>query len=228
MELPENKLDIFYYGTGLRLAKSRGLLKKLFNELNQNTRLHLFDDLQAAVRATHRQEGMVAILGTGSNACSFTNGEIAMRAGGLGYIIGDEGGGMDLGKYFLKALLEHRFPPALHQAFEKYTATTALEFNVQCLQAKQPQKKLGELAPLIAEYINEDEVYQMVKSRFLAFISSTIEALPHQGLPIDFIGSISLHFQKPLKDALEARNLKMGEIIQHPIKELINYHLINY
>lgn len=65
------------------------------------------DALIALVGATGGNPGMITIAGTGSIAFGRSREGKAVRAGGWGYIFGDEGGGFDLTRQALRAALRY-------------------------------------------------------------------------------------------------------------------------
>lgn len=64
------------------------------------------DCLAPLTAATKRKEGLVLIAGTGSIAYYFKKDGRAIRAGGWGYLLGDEGSGYDIGNRALRRVLE--------------------------------------------------------------------------------------------------------------------------
>ncbi len=65
------------------------------------------DAVIALAGATGGQPGLVVIAGTGSIALGRNAQRRTARAGGWGYIFGDEGGGFDLTRQALRAILRH-------------------------------------------------------------------------------------------------------------------------
>jgi N-acetylglucosamine kinase-like BadF-type ATPase len=65
------------------------------------------DAFVALVGATAGEPGVVAIAGTGSMAFGRNHEGKTARAGGWGYVFGDEGGGFDLVRQALRAALRH-------------------------------------------------------------------------------------------------------------------------
>lgn len=71
------------------------------------SRVRVTDDLQLAYAAQFTPgEGVLVYAGTGSVACHRTTGGEVVRAGGHGFLLGDEGGAFWQGRAALKALLE--------------------------------------------------------------------------------------------------------------------------
>jgi N-acetylglucosamine kinase-like BadF-type ATPase len=65
------------------------------------------DAFVALIGATAGEPGVVAIAGTGSIAFGRNRDGKTARAGGWGYVFGDEGGGFDLARQALRATLRH-------------------------------------------------------------------------------------------------------------------------
>jgi N-acetylglucosamine kinase-like BadF-type ATPase len=55
----------------------------------------------------------LVILGTGSHAAVFDGTKIIRQASSLGYLLGDEGGGSDIGKELIKAYFYQQLPPKI-------------------------------------------------------------------------------------------------------------------
>lgn len=114
------------------------------------------DGLIALAGATAGEPGIVTIAGTGS-LCFGRNaqGETA-RAGGWGYIFGDEGGGFDIARQALRAALRFEEgwgpPTALHAALMKATgATSANDAQHRFYTQDFPRPRIASLSRLVDE-----------------------------------------------------------------------------
>ncbi|MGM0507252.1 MAG: hypothetical protein ACQER4_08730 [Bacteroidota bacterium] len=104
---------IRFYGAGLYGGKGDspvgGLLRTLFGEVD----LEFRDDLQAVADAfLGDRPGVAAILGTGSNSGWFEEGQKRGGVAALGYVLGDEGSGADIGKSLLKGYFRNQWSPS--------------------------------------------------------------------------------------------------------------------
>jgi N-acetylglucosamine kinase len=117
---------------------------------------HLMVTTDAAIAlsgATATGQGIAVIAGTGSIAFGRNAGGRTARAGGWGYIYGDEGGGFDIARHALRAALrmeEGWGPPtslrrALLEATGSRTANEALHLFYT---AEWPRSRVAALAPL--------------------------------------------------------------------------------
>jgi N-acetylglucosamine kinase-like BadF-type ATPase len=101
----------------------------LLGELVRGTRMVVTDDgIVGLSGATAGEPGIITIAGTGSIAYGRNAARKLARAGGWGYIFGDEGGGFDLTRQALRAILRHEegWGPetALRQALLDVTGAT--------------------------------------------------------------------------------------------------------
>jgi N-acetylglucosamine kinase-like BadF-type ATPase len=127
----------------------------LLNELLEAERLIVTHDARIALAgATAGKPGVVVIAGTGSIAFGESAAGETARAGGWGYIFGDEGGGFDIVRQSLRAVLsEHEgwgprtaLMPALLEAAGASDANDALH---RFYTPDWPRSRIASLAPLV-------------------------------------------------------------------------------
>jgi len=131
--------------------------EELLRELVETRRLRLTHDAEVALSgATGGEPGIIVIAGTGSIAFGRNaDGETA-RAGGWGYIFGDEGGAFDLVRQALRAALRHEEgwgpPTALREALLATTgASSANDLLHRFYGDDYPRERIAALAPLIGD-----------------------------------------------------------------------------
>ena len=114
------------------------------------------DAVIALAGATGGEPGIITIAGTGSIAFGRNPQGRTVRAGGWGYIFGDEGGGFDIMRQALRAALRHEegwgpptaLLPVLLEATGAADANDALHrFYTQ----EWPRSRVAALAPLVDE-----------------------------------------------------------------------------
>lgn len=222
----EGVAEIWFYSTGTGTASRKADLKTALQFAFPKAVIHVMDDLMGAARSTLRAKGIVAILGTGSNAAMHENGQIIARNGGLGYLIGDEGSGADLGKHLLKAVLENRLPHEVRQFLEEKEKMPAEELLRVIYQAPRPHLRLSVFAPYYQDLLAIDQVRELLLSRFLFFLQlSVLPLLEGRDLPIDTIGSVGFYYQGVFAKACEQLGLQSGKAILQPVDALATYHL---
>jgi len=218
--------QIIFYGAGLRDDTQKTLLHNQLQSLVPASHVRIEDDLYAAVHATGKPDGIVCILGTGSNACRYQDQKIIERAGGHGYLLGDEGSGMDLGKNLLKCLLQSDFSSDLHQKLVVNLGKTPEVLKKDIYSAARPQFALATLTRHLTGMLDEPEISKMIADRFHLFFNTTVCRFENaHKLTIDFVGSISVYFQPVLQQCLRDQGLQWGKCIQQPIDELVKTYI---
>ncbi len=218
--------QIYFYGAGLRDPAQRQLLFSILRSFTPSTMVVIEDDLLAAVHAARRSSGIIGILGTGSNASRYENQVIVERRGGHGYLLGDEGSGMDLGKSVLKALLQQDFSTKVHQEWIELLGKDPETLRGEVYLSSRPQSELGVITQKLPSMLHHQEVEQLVLDRFELFLSSTIcRFKDFDRYPIDFVGSVAFYFHHILKISLQQKGLQSGKFISHPIEELVKQYI---
>ena len=83
-----------------------------------NSNIFVETDMLGACRGSCiNNEGIVGILGTGSNSCVYDGQNIVANVSPLGFILGDEGSGACLGKLMVGDLLKNQMTPELKEKF---------------------------------------------------------------------------------------------------------------
>ncbi len=125
VELPIERItEVYFYGAGCVGRPAETLCVQLHRVIGPET-VEVNSDLLAAARALCGDApGIVAILGTGSNSGYYDGHDITRRVPSLGFLLGDEGSGSDLGKHLLADALKGLLPePLARQFFDCYPLT---------------------------------------------------------------------------------------------------------
>jgi len=219
--------QVFFYGAGCSTEENR---KVIFNPLNtffSNARVEVEHDLLAAARATcGKEKGMVGILGTGSNSCLYNGNNIAENVAALGYLLGDNGSGADIGKTFIKAFLGKELPVEVEDEFNcQYKLSTSDVLDAVYKQAL-PNRFLAGFSLFIYQHLNNPDIQKMVEHRFELFFEKNIcKYSDYQNNTLNLVGSIAFIYQETFKKVAQKYNVKIGKVIKQPIEELVKYHI---
>lgn len=218
--------SIHYYGTGCSSEQNCTLIKNVFQNHFPKAEIHVTHDLMAACHALFGHEkGIACILGTGSNSCVYDGERITERAVSLGYLVGDEGSGMHIGKVVVRAYFYGFMPENLHREFDATYHLELKDFIEKLYHGEQPSKYLASFAKFAGEHQNEPFIRDLIRSCFEAFIKAFVFRFSDcKSLKISFVGSIAFHFQTILKECLELQGLTMGAVMASPADGLIAYY----
>lgn len=218
--------NVDFYGAGCAREQNASKISSLLQLYYPQSSVNVHSDLLAACRALSGNESsMVCILGTGAASCYYDGEKIAKRAPSLGYLLGDEGSGTNLGKRFLISYLNHSLPIKIKSDFEnKFSVSEEIAIR-KIYQEPHPNNFMASIPPFLHENINEDVISTIVINAFRDFFKSQI---PHYQLENsrvwNFTGSVAEHFKTQLYTAAVAENCKIGKIVANPMSLLLKYH----
>ena len=217
---------IYYYGTGCGSEQNCFLIKEVFLHHFPNAETYVAHDLVAACHALlGRDRGIACILGTGSNSCLYDGEHIVDKAVSLGYLVGDEGSGMHIGREVVRAYFYGFMPEDLRQKFETKYHLELKDFIHRLYHEGQSSKYLASFARFAGENQTHPYIQDLVKDCFKAFIEAfVLRYADCKSLKISFIGSVAFHFKDLLKESLTEYGLTMGEVMQTPAEGLIKYY----
>ena len=172
-------------------------------ELIRSRKYKVTHDAEIALTgATEGQPGIVIIAGTGSMAFGRDASGRTARAGGWGYLFGDEGGGFDLTRQALRSALQHEegwgVPSTLRDRL--LAATDAVSIN-QLMHRFYTQEfsrpAVAALSSLVSDAAEEgDEEAQRIlfdaASQLVTYVEGVHRVIfqPMQAVPIAYIGGV--------------------------------------
>jgi N-acetylglucosamine kinase-like BadF-type ATPase len=220
---------VYYYGAGCSTPVKNMIVETAFEKVFPNARLNISHDLLAAAHALcGDEEGIAAILGTGSNSCYYDGKDIKDGIFSLGYFFGDEGSGAYLGKQLLIAYLHKELPGDLEAKFRnEYTLS-----NENILDAVYTKPAPSRFLASFSRFINENRdhlfIYSLITEAFRAFYKYQVCCYAkHKEVPVHFVGSVAYHYSDILTSIGLEFGIKTGKFIQAPIDGLVEYHKEN-
>jgi N-acetylglucosamine kinase-like BadF-type ATPase len=229
MNIKEEVSEIYFYGAGCGTPKPTAILKKILEAIFVNAKVHVAEDMLAAVyAATGKEPAMVCILGTGSNSCYFDGEKMQMLVASLGYVLMDEASGNYFGKKLVVDYFYNRMPKAIASAFEKEFNLDADHIKKNIYQEANPNMYLASFAKFMFDFKEDKYIKRLIKKGFQEFFKYRV--LPYNinsETSIYFIGSIAHYFRDTLEKVASKYNLKITDVIQRPIDNLLTYHKDN-
>ena len=218
---------IHYYGTGCGSEQNCQIIKEIFQHHFPKAEIHVTHDLMAACHAVlGHEKGIACILGTGSNSCLYNGMDIMGKAVSLGYLVGDEGSGMHIGRELVRSYFYGFMPEDVRRQFEAEYHLELKDFIRHLYHEDQPSKYLASFAKFAGEHQNVSFIHDLVKGCFNAFVEAFVLRYAEcKTMKVSFVGSIAYHFQDILKESLEDYGLMMGMVIKTPADGLIRYFM---
>lgn len=218
--------SILFYGSGVSSSLGRERIQGLMNLLCPEGEIHLHHDMLGAARALcQHSAGVVIILGTGANACSYDGEAIKSSAVSLGFMLSDEGSGTLLGKALVTAYFRNHCPTHLRKAFEDQHAPQLVDTLDRLYRQPYPNRYLASFAPFLLQRLHDPWCYGIVKQQFDQFVSEYVLPLPEtQQYPMYATGSVAWHGRQILNQSLKEKHLPEATVMASPMDGLIGYH----
>ncbi len=220
---------IYFYGSGCSSLESKEIVKQALKKVFTAANIHVFHDLLGSARAAcGKNAGLAAILGTGSNCCVYNGNEIIESRPSGGYILSDEGGGVNLGKRLLKAYIEKDLPLDLNTAFEKRYGYSSEDILEHIYKKPHPNRFMAQFSRFIYHHRENHFIAQLIEKEFIAFFEHQVlrydEALE---LPLNLVGSIAFYYHEFIRAIAAEKGVRVGTILEKPISGLSLFHQAN-
>lgn len=223
--------EVFFYGAGLVSDESSEPLRSALQTWCPFAHMEFHSDILAAARALFGNgSGIVAIMGTGSNSCLYEDGQIVRNIRPGGYVLGDEGSGVSLGRAFLADYVKDMLPEQIRREF---VASTGLDYSSIVRKVyKEPGASafMASLAPFVLSYVGDPYVDLLVRDNLESFVRRSLsryllhtadkEAAPGVGV----VGSFGYACKEMLKEVGADYGLEFVSFLKEPIDELLRYH----
>ena len=224
----KNKIPafIYFYGTGCAAASNRTIVRRAIKRIFPNAFIEVEHDLTGAARALcGKNQGIVSILGTGSNSGFYNGKKIIRNSPGIGYVLGDEGGGAYLGKKVLQYFLYKTFDTELHHKFQKKYQVAASDILDAVYKKPLPNRYISSFTLFLAENRGHYMIENIIEDGLLDFFSIHLAHYPESGkMPVYFTGSVAFGFQDILKELCKTFGWEAGKFLAKPMEGLIAYH----
>ena len=225
-QLPEGKFNaVYFYGAGCTPEKAPVLRRAIADSLPVIGNIKANSDMLAAAHGLCGQEaGIACILGTGSNSCFYNGKEIVSNISPLGFILGDEGSGADLGRRLVADCLKEELSQPLRDRFFARFQLSREQILQAVYKEPFPNRFLASLSPFVAENLDEPEIRLLAVNAFTSFFRRNVLHYP-QGETVHMVGSVAYYYRPVLLEVARSLSLTVGKILSAPVTELVKYHL---
>ncbi|MCH5225090.1 MAG: ATPase [Muribaculaceae bacterium] len=218
--------EIKLFGAGCANSEINKAVEGLLKDTFQASEVSVESDMVGAALALFGDgSGVAAILGTGSNTCLFSQGKIINQIPSLGFILGDEGSGVALGKALLNNIFKRNLPSSILADFQKdYNLPLSLLIK-KVYQESKPAPFIASFAPFLKKHIENPDVKVLVEKEFdKFFIRNVIPYGPDACKDVRILGSVAINFSNILKISAEKHGIKVNSILKDPMPSLELYY----
>ena len=233
---PEGKRveEIFFYGAGLVSPQSCAPIEEALQMWCPMASVHFHSDILAAARALFGDgSGVVAIMGTGSNSCLYENGEITRNIRPGGFILGDEGSGVSLGRAFLADLIKGLVPTDIEKDFDREFGLDYSQIVKKVYKEQAASAFMASLAPFILAHKEDRYIHDLIEECLESFVRRALarysdNAPKESTSKVGVIGSFGCACKDIIRETGARHGLEFVRFIKSPIDELVAYHRSKY
>lgn len=218
--------NVFYYGTGCGSKDNCAMVSGILEDRFPKAHIEVCSDMMASARALFGDRaGVACILGTGSNSCFYNGCSIETKSVSLGYVLGDEGSGFDIGKKVLQSYFHRCMPADLASRFEERYNASGADLVRQIYDSQFPSRFVASFAKFANENIDHPFVREICSESFRQFIDLYIEQYQSKTkYPVAFSGSVAFAFRNLICECLESKGYKAERFIKSPLEDLVRFH----
>ena len=225
----KNVDKLYFYGAGCSSLEMNNIVKSGLKSIFPNTEISVDHDLLACALSTYQGEPAIScILGTGSNSCYYDGQTLREEVPAIAYVLGDEGSGSFYGKKLLRDYLYNQLPESIKVDFEDQFGSAKSEIFESVYMKPHANVYLASFMKFLNRHYHHEYVIEMIQNGMNEFIKIHVCCYPeYKSVKTHFIGSISKIFERELIGDAANHGVILGDIIQKPVDNLVNYHL-NY
>ncbi len=228
--LDASKLEeVYYYGAGCSTDGNKKIVADAMQKVFVNAQINVDHDLLASCRALLGDEpGFAAILGTGTNTCLYDGKGIALNIDSLGYFLGDEGSGSNIGKRLLADYMKGFMPKGLSENFFNIYGLTNEDIFDNIYNKPLPNRFCASFSKFLYDFktVYQEYTEDVVDTAFSAFFEKLVIHYPNYNKHLlNVVGSVGYSFRDRLSVVADKYEMGVGKIIRSPIDDLVEYHL---
>lgn len=217
---------VMVYAAGCGSEPRRAVMRAAIGTLWPEADVEVNTDLLGAARGLcGTDESLVLILGTGMNAGWYDGGRLSHPMPSLGYVLGDEGSGADIGRTMLQDAFYRRMPDHVRVALFGEEGPALDKVIDGVYRSPFPAKALAAHTALLAGLSDEPYVRELILSRFhaLAEILKTFFT-PDQRAQVRATGSVAWGFREMLSGCFLEHGMELTAVERDPLQGLVRWH----
>lgn len=223
--------QIMFYGAGLVSEESASSVRACLEMWCPFAEVEFHSDILAAARALFGDgSGVVAIMGTGSNSCLYENGKVVSNIRPGGYVLGDEGSGVALGRAFLADFVKGLLPESVEADFVAETGLDYTSVVRKVYKEKAASAFMASLAPFVLEHIGDPYIGLMVRDCLESFVRRSLSRYVESAddkksaCRVGVVGSFGCACENMLREIGGRYGLEFVSFLKSPIDQLVRYH----
>jgi N-acetylglucosamine kinase-like BadF-type ATPase len=217
---------IVVYGAGCGSDARRAAMAQAVRSVWPGASIAVHSDLLGAARGLcGARSGLVLILGTGMNSGWFDGERLQRPLPSLGFILGDEGSGADIGRTLLQDAFYHRMPEPIRSSLFGDAGPVLDEVIEAVYRSPFPARSLAAPTARLVPLLQESYVRELITGRFQLLMELVKEHYPaDQRRRVYATGSVAWGFSELLASCLLEHGMELTAVERDPLAGLVQWH----
>lgn len=218
--------QVYFYGAGCSSDRNLEIMMEGFTPVFPKSEIYIYHDLLGAARALFPTgSGIAAILGTGSNSCLYVNDKIKLSLGGNGFILGDEGSGMHMGRKVVRDFMNDLMPQDVLKRFNDEIGLSKDEITYAVYRKEFPNRFLASFSRFVRDHMDMPYMEEITRDVFWKFFDRYVSKYPdYRDYPLRIVGSIGYFFREQIQYQAHDFGIELDKVIRAPIDGLLEFH----
>jgi len=219
---------IYFFGAGCMEGAVQRAVQSHFARHFPSAFVQVGSDILATRFAVDPAEpAIIGILGTGANACYFDGRQIQLPVPALGYLLGDEGSGADLGKTLLKHVLRRSLPEDLLRDFYHTYPKEPAQILRELYGHPKPNLYLARYARFVYRHRTHPAVRPWLLERLHRYVRHHLLPImdTYDVREVYLTGGVAAYFKSEVEEVLHAYGGVLRGTCERPIEGLVKYLL---
>jgi N-acetylglucosamine kinase-like BadF-type ATPase len=219
--------EIYFFGAGCSSPDRHEIVSNALSYLFEKSYISVDSDLLGCAYATcGHEKGLCCVLGTGSNISFFDGEDIHEGKHGLGFVLGDEGGGTWFGKVLITDFLYGNMPDEISDEFDDEFHLDKEIVIKKVYQTPNANSYLASFSKFLSGIRTTEYAQSLLHRGLIEFIETNVKSYPeYHNYKCHFVGSIAYVFSDELKAVCKQNGIHVGKIIRQPIHDLMAFIL---
>lgn len=211
--------DVYFFGAGCESQEAKLKVKQFLEEFSLHVKQVETDIHAACIAHLGITEGVVGIIGTGAVAARFDGKKVIQQTSGLGYLIGDEGSGFDIGKRLLQSYFRNELSDELREKIEEYFNYKSILHRIYEVDGRM---FVAGLTRIVYDFKSEPSIQKILDDSFVAFCETALKPLTIK-TPVFFIGSVAYYFKNELNTSLLKSGFQLGDVVKEAVHKVFSF-----
>lgn len=217
---------VYFYGSR---CGSQERKKKVEDSLISQfkSRVQIDSTLLAAARGLLQDNaGIAGVLANHSGSCFYDGKQIVASVLSGGYLLGDEGSSIALGRMFLSDVVKNMAPVDMAMTFYEHFNVTSNNLQDLVYEQKEPELFLARVAEFLKNMKEHDYVRWLVVRNFKEYFDRCILQYDYKNLPFCAVGHMANDFKDLLEEVAMGYGTQVVTAVElTPMKQLLGYHI---